>query len=44
MHQYAYLGQGKTIHSSCQLDSFKINVDDRACIIGEKQRITTPDG
>jgi hypothetical protein len=44
MHQYAFLGQGKTIHSSCQLESFKLDVDDKSRNIGGKQRITTPDG
>jgi hypothetical protein len=44
MHQYAYLGQGKIIHSSCQLESFKIIVDDRSRQVGGKQRMVTPDG
>jgi hypothetical protein len=44
MHQYAFLGQGKTIHSSGQLESFKIIVDDRSRHVGGKQRIITPDG
>ena len=45
MHQYAYMGQGKTIHSSAQLEAFKLNVDDRSRKIpGGKQRIKCPEG
>lgn len=45
MHQYAYIGQGKTIHSSAQLESYKLDVDDRSRKIpGGLQRIKTPDG
>jgi hypothetical protein len=43
VHQYAYLGQGKTFHSSGQLESFKNQVDDRSRKIGGTQRICTPD-
>jgi hypothetical protein len=38
------LGQGKTIHSSGQLESFKNVVDDQSQKIGGKQHISTPDG
>jgi hypothetical protein len=44
IHQYAYLDQDKTIHSSCQLESLDNNVDDQSRNIGEKQRITMTDG
>ena len=30
MHQYAYMGEGKTIHSSCQLEHFKNDVNDKS--------------
>jgi len=30
MHQYAYYGQGKTIHSCCQLEQYKIDVCDKS--------------
>jgi hypothetical protein len=30
MHQYAYLGNGKTIHSSIQMEHYKLQVNDRA--------------
>jgi len=45
LHQYAYLGQGKTIHSSGQLEHFKNDVNDRSLRVpGGLQRITTNDG
>ena len=44
MHQYAYTGKGRTIHSSAQLEHFKQVVDDRAIAVGGKQQITTLDG
>ena len=44
MNQYAYTGNGKTIHSSSQLESYKQKVDDRSMKVGGEQRITTPDG
>jgi hypothetical protein len=45
MHQYAYLGTGKTIHSSAQLENCKNEVDDRSRkLIGGKRRINTVDG
>ena len=45
MHQYAYLGEGKTIHSSGQLEWFKNDVNDKSLkVAGGLQRIKTQDG
>ncbi|HEY9709439.1 MAG TPA: hypothetical protein V6D48_14645, partial [Oculatellaceae cyanobacterium] len=44
MHQYAYVGKGKTIHSCGQLEAHKQLVDDKAIKVGGKQRIQTLDG
>ena len=45
MHQYAYLGEGKTIHSSGQLEMFKNDVNDKSLkVSGGLQRIKTQDG
>jgi hypothetical protein len=44
MHQYAYSGQGKTIHSSGQLEHYQTKVDDRSIKVGGKQRLLTLDG
>jgi hypothetical protein len=44
IHQYAYLGHGRTIHASGQLESFKLLVDDKSRVVGGKQCISTPDG
>jgi hypothetical protein len=44
MHQYAYTGKGKTIHSSGQLEWYKQEVDDKYIKVGRKQRIKTLDG
>jgi hypothetical protein len=30
MHQYALMGQGKTIHSSAQLESYQLDVNDKS--------------
>ena len=44
MHQYALRGEGETIHSSIQLESYGINVDDHSSRLnGHKQCITTPE-
>ena len=43
-NQYAYLGQGKTIHSTGQLQWFKSDVDTSSSKVGGKQRIKTIDG
>ncbi len=44
MHQYAYLGKGKTIHSSAQIEYYKNSVDDKSSKVGDKQHIVTLDG
>jgi len=44
MHQYAYLGKGKTIHSSAQMEHYKNIVDDKSVRVGGKQSIKTLDG
>jgi hypothetical protein len=46
MHQYAYHPQqGDSIHSSCQLESFHNDVNDKSIHVpGGLQRIQTPDG
>ena len=45
MHQYAYHGKNKTIHSSMQLEHYKNDVNDKSIKVpGGKQRILTLDG
>ena len=44
LHQYAYLGQGKTIHSPGQMEMFDIQIDDKSRKVGGKQLITTLEG
>ena len=44
MHQYAWHGKGRTIHSSGQLEHFQNKVDDRSYKVGGYQRIKTLDG
>jgi hypothetical protein len=45
LHQYAYTGKGKTIHSSDgQLEWYKQEVDDKSIKVGGKQCIKTLDG
>jgi hypothetical protein len=45
MHQYAYTGKGKTIHSSGQLEWFRQDVSDRSMKVkGGLQRIKTVEG
>ena len=44
LHQYAYSGKGRTIHSSAQLEAFGSTVDDRSKKFGGKQMIVTSDG
>jgi hypothetical protein len=44
LHQYAYAGKGKTIHSSGQREWYKQEVDDRSIKVGGKQRIKTLEG
>jgi len=44
LHQYAYTGKGKTIHSSGQMEWHKQLVDDKSLKVGGKQQIRTLDG
>jgi len=45
LHQYAYTGQGKTIHSSGQLEWYKNDVNDKSIkVSGGMQHILTNDG
>jgi hypothetical protein len=45
MHQYAYIGHGKTIHAAGQLEAFGNNVDEQSKnITNSNQNIITPDG
>ena len=45
LHQYAYMGTGKSIHSSGQLEWYKNDVNDRSMKVkGGLQRIETNDG
>ena len=44
MHQYAYTGKGKSIHSCAQLEAHKQTVHDKSLKVGGKQRIETLDG
>ena len=45
MHQYAYIGRGKTIHSSGQMEMFQNDVNDKSLkVAGGLQRICAPDG
>ena len=44
LHNYAYYGKYKTIHSAAQIDHYNNKVDDRSARVGGKQCITTNDG
>ena len=45
LHQYAYTGRGKTIHSCGQIEDFKNDVNDKSVKVpGGLQRIRTNDG
>jgi hypothetical protein len=44
MHQYAWTKEGKTIHSSGQMEWYKHDVDDKSRRVSGKQRIKTIDG
>ena len=44
LHQYAYVGKGKTIHSCGQMEAYKQVVHDKSIKVGGKQRIETLDG
>ena len=41
MHQYAYTGKGKSIHSCAQLEAHKQTVHDKSMKVGGKQCIET---
>ena len=43
MHQYAYTGQGKSIHSPGQLESYGLKVNEQSLRTGGLQRIKTAD-
>jgi hypothetical protein len=43
-HQYAHVPQGRSIHSSIQLESFGTKVDDRAKTLSGSQSLTTLEG
>ena len=43
-NEYAYLGKGPSIHSSCQLEQFTTSVDENSVKVGGTQLITTLDG
>ena len=44
MHEYAYYGQGTTIHSPCQNEWFHNTCDDESHHVGGKQVMTFFDG
>ncbi len=44
MYQYAHGRRGKTIHSSAQLEHYKIDVNDKSLRVGGLQHIKTPEG
>ncbi len=44
MHQYAYTGKGKSIHSCAQLEAHKQTVHDKSTKVGGKLCIETLDG
>ena len=44
MNEYAYYGKGHTIHSSCQIEWHKNQVDDKSVKVGGSQCINTLDG
>ena len=44
LNQYAYVGRGRSIHLSGQLEWYKNEVNDRSIKVGGKQHITTLDG
>ena len=44
MNQHPYSEKGNAIHSSLQLESYEVNVNEKSRKIGGTQSITTPDG
>ena len=43
-HEYAHLGNGKSIHAAGQMEWFNCRVGNRSKVVGGAQRIETPDG
>lgn len=43
-NEYAYNGQGPTIHAPTQFEHYGLDVNDKSVKVGGLQRITTPDG
>ena len=43
-HEYAHLGNGKSIHAAGQMEWLNCKVDNRSKVVGGAQRIETPDG
>ena len=43
IHQHAYHGKKKTIHSCLQIDHYKNEVDDRSTKVGSDQHMNTLD-
>ena len=43
-HEYAYHGQGRSIHSPAQMEWFKADIDDKSKALGGKQRLLTLEG
>lgn len=44
IHQVAYLGKGRTIFSSAQMEHFRTQVNDRCCSLGGQQNLVTLEG
>ena len=44
MHEYAYYGRGKTLHSPCQIEWFQNECHDKSHDVGGKQVINILDG
>jgi hypothetical protein len=44
MNEYAYHGQGNTIHSPAQIEWYKNTCDDKSVLVGGKQVIHCLDG
>ena len=43
-HEYAHLGQGRSIHAAGQMEWFNCQVDDRSKLVGGAQSIQTSEG
>jgi hypothetical protein len=44
LHEYAYFGHGRSIHSSAQMEWFKADMDDKSRSIGGKKRMIYLEG